>query len=153
MSRTWTSSLSISVIVIVFSEQVHPDSFIISFCVPYSGRIKHLDVVTLLRKISPPLGFGKLCPHRVACKVVVSTSHLLLTTIVGATIGFMWESSWPAPPIVSPSFYLCLRLRSKRVRFIQTKVFLAAPFLWYLLLPFLNYKTTIDLFTLLPTST
>lgn len=35
------------------------------------GRIKHLDVVTLLRKISPPLGFGKLCPHRVACKVIV----------------------------------------------------------------------------------
>jgi len=34
------------------------------------GRIKHLDVVTLLRKISPPLGFGKLCPHRVACKVL-----------------------------------------------------------------------------------
>lgn len=34
------------------------------------GRIKHLDVVTLLRKISPPLGFGKLCPHRVACKVM-----------------------------------------------------------------------------------
>ena len=26
-------------------------------------------MVTLLRKISPPLGFGKLCPHRVACKV------------------------------------------------------------------------------------
>ena len=38
------------------------------------GRIKHLDVVTLLRKISPPLGFGKLCPHRVACKVSVSIS-------------------------------------------------------------------------------
>ncbi|XP_011305277.1 muscle calcium channel subunit alpha-1 isoform X6 [Fopius arisanus] len=36
------------------------------------GRIKHLDVVTLLRKISPPLGFGKLCPHRVACKRLVS---------------------------------------------------------------------------------
>ena len=34
------------------------------------GRIKHVDVVTLLRKISPPLGFGKLCPHRVACKVL-----------------------------------------------------------------------------------
>jgi len=33
------------------------------------GRIKHLDVVALLRKITPPLGFGKLCPHRVACKV------------------------------------------------------------------------------------
>ncbi|XP_043594549.1 muscle calcium channel subunit alpha-1 isoform X10 [Bombus pyrosoma] len=36
------------------------------------GRIKHLDVVTLLRKISPPLGFGKLCPHRVACKRLVT---------------------------------------------------------------------------------
>ncbi|RWS16550.1 muscle calcium channel subunit alpha-1-like protein, partial [Dinothrombium tinctorium] len=36
------------------------------------GRIKHLDVVTLLRKISPPLGFGKLCPHRIACKKLVS---------------------------------------------------------------------------------
>lgn len=35
------------------------------------GRIKHVDVVTLLRKISPPLGFGKLCPHRVACKVLI----------------------------------------------------------------------------------
>ncbi|RNA12176.1 voltage-dependent calcium channel type D subunit alpha-1-like, partial [Brachionus plicatilis] len=54
------------------------------------GRLKHLDVVQLLRgkppplgfgslcphrvafKISPPLGFGKLCPHRVACKKLVS---------------------------------------------------------------------------------
>jgi voltage-dependent calcium channel L type alpha-1D len=36
------------------------------------GRIKHLDVVTLLRKISPPLGFGKLCPYRVACKKLVA---------------------------------------------------------------------------------
>ncbi|CAF4795931.1 unnamed protein product, partial [Rotaria sp. Silwood1] len=39
---------------------------------PLGGRIKHLDVITLLRKISPPLGFGKLCPHRVACKRLVS---------------------------------------------------------------------------------
>ena len=34
------------------------------------------------RKISPPLGFGKLCPHRVACKVGIhrktsSYLHLL----------------------------------------------------------------------------
>ncbi|XP_020280944.1 muscle calcium channel subunit alpha-1 isoform X8 [Pseudomyrmex gracilis] len=36
------------------------------------GRIKHLDVVALLRKISPPLGFGKLCPHRVACTKLVT---------------------------------------------------------------------------------
>lgn len=35
----------------------------------HSGRIKHIDVVTMLRRIQPPLGFGKLCPHRVACKV------------------------------------------------------------------------------------
>uniref|UniRef100_A0A8B9HHA7 Voltage-dependent L-type calcium channel subunit alpha-1C n=1 Tax=Astyanax mexicanus TaxID=7994 RepID=A0A8B9HHA7_ASTMX len=44
-------------------------------CVVYvnhRGRIKHLDVVTLLRRIQPPLGFGKLCPHRVACKRLVS---------------------------------------------------------------------------------
>ncbi|XP_055510708.1 voltage-dependent L-type calcium channel subunit alpha-1S-like isoform X2 [Leucoraja erinacea] len=36
------------------------------------GRIKHLDVVTLLRRIQPPLGFGKFCPHRVACKRLVA---------------------------------------------------------------------------------
>ncbi|XP_021105659.1 voltage-dependent L-type calcium channel subunit alpha-1F isoform X2 [Heterocephalus glaber] len=36
------------------------------------GRIKHLDVVALLRCIQPPLGFGKLCPHRVACKRLVA---------------------------------------------------------------------------------
>ena len=41
------------------------------------GRIKHVDVVTLLRKISPPLGFGKLCPHRVACKVTLT--HLYIS--------------------------------------------------------------------------
>ena len=33
------------------------------------GSIKHLDVIQLLRNITPPLGFGTLCPHRVACKV------------------------------------------------------------------------------------
>uniref|UniRef100_A0A671W340 Voltage-dependent L-type calcium channel subunit alpha n=1 Tax=Sparus aurata TaxID=8175 RepID=A0A671W340_SPAAU len=37
-----------------------------------SGRIKHIDVVTMLRRIQPPLGFGKLCPHRVACKRLVA---------------------------------------------------------------------------------
>lgn len=42
----------------------------------HRGRIKHLDVVTLLRRIQPPLGFGKLCPHRVACKVI--HVHLLI---------------------------------------------------------------------------
>ncbi|XP_016084368.1 voltage-dependent L-type calcium channel subunit alpha-1F [Sinocyclocheilus grahami] len=37
-----------------------------------TGRIKHLDVVTMLRRIQPPLGFGKLCPHRVACRRLVA---------------------------------------------------------------------------------
>ena len=43
----------------------------------FQGKIKHVDVVTLLRKISPPLGFGKLCPHRVACKRLVSMNMRL----------------------------------------------------------------------------
>ena len=42
---------------------------------PCRGRIKHLDVVTLLRRIQPPLGFGKFCPHRVACKVTSAASE------------------------------------------------------------------------------
>jgi voltage-dependent calcium channel L type alpha-1D len=33
------------------------------------GYIKHVDVLNLLRRINPPLGFGKLCPRRMACKV------------------------------------------------------------------------------------
>ncbi|XP_073723927.1 calcium channel, voltage-dependent, L type, alpha 1S subunit, b [Misgurnus anguillicaudatus] len=37
-----------------------------------TGRIKHLDVVTLLRRLQPPLGFGKFCPHRSACKRLIS---------------------------------------------------------------------------------
>ncbi|XP_014661450.1 PREDICTED: muscle calcium channel subunit alpha-1-like [Priapulus caudatus] len=41
------------------------------------GRIKHLDVVALLRKIQPPLGFGKLCPHRTACKKLVTMNMTL----------------------------------------------------------------------------
>lgn len=55
------------------------------------GRIKHLDVVTLLRKISPPLGFGKLCPHRVACKVIHAKDnipHQLPSTRVWKSLAF-----------------------------------------------------------------
>uniref|UniRef100_A0A8C4QLP1 Voltage-dependent L-type calcium channel subunit alpha n=1 Tax=Eptatretus burgeri TaxID=7764 RepID=A0A8C4QLP1_EPTBU len=36
------------------------------------GHIKHVDLVALLRHIQPPLGFGKLCPRRLACKKLVS---------------------------------------------------------------------------------
>lgn len=37
-----------------------------------TGRIRHDDVVNLLRKINPPLGFGRLCPRRRACKRLVA---------------------------------------------------------------------------------
>ena len=33
------------------------------------GCVKHVDIVILLKRIAPPLGFGKFCPHREACKV------------------------------------------------------------------------------------
>lgn len=52
LNRLWTASNLLS--------------SVLSTC---RGRIKHLDVVTLLRRIPPPLGFGKFCPHRIACKV------------------------------------------------------------------------------------
>ena len=56
------------------------------------GRIKHVDVVTLLRKISPPLGFGKLCPHRVACKVD-SRCSLVLSSPISLIIALSEVSS------------------------------------------------------------
>lgn len=31
--------------------------------------MKHVDIVSMLKRIQPPLGFGKCCPHREACKV------------------------------------------------------------------------------------
>lgn len=34
-----------------------------------SGRIHYKEMYKVVRTISPPLGFGKNCPHRVACKV------------------------------------------------------------------------------------
>ncbi|KAG7282841.1 hypothetical protein CRUP_012231 [Coryphaenoides rupestris] len=34
------------------------------------GRIHYKDMYSLLRVIDPPLGLGKKCPHRVACKAL-----------------------------------------------------------------------------------
>ena len=31
--------------------------------------MKHIDIVSMLKRIGIPLGFGKCCPHREACKV------------------------------------------------------------------------------------
>ena len=45
------------------------------------GCVKHLDIVILLKRIAPPLGFGKFCPHREACKVTtyrLSQGYFLL---------------------------------------------------------------------------
>lgn len=69
-------------------------------CVVVRGRIKHLDVVTLLRRIQPPLGFGKLCPHRVACKVGF---HNLTTHERLSGCGECWEntSTFNTPPSAS----------------------------------------------------
>ena len=67
----------------------------------FSGRIKHLDVVHLLRKILPPLGFGKLCPHRIACKVLVlSIEHLFS----GHPTRFSWPNSTLLRTAVSNRF-------------------------------------------------
>lgn len=61
------------------------------------GRIKHLDVVALLRRIQPPLGFGKLCPHRVACKVTSAAHVDVIRSVV---------SNRPSRSTSTPS-YLC----------------------------------------------
>ena len=48
---------------------------------PHTYSLASIDTCTTIylqvftpcpRKISPPLGFGKLCPHRVACKRLVA---------------------------------------------------------------------------------
>uniref|UniRef100_UPI00358FC450 voltage-dependent L-type calcium channel subunit alpha-1D-like isoform X2 n=1 Tax=Myxine glutinosa TaxID=7769 RepID=UPI00358FC450 len=53
------------------------------------GRIRHVDVLELLRRIQPPLGFGKLCPFRVACKHLVAMNMPLQsdgTVLFNATL-------------------------------------------------------------------
>ncbi|KAL5266763.1 hypothetical protein ACHWQZ_G003966 [Mnemiopsis leidyi] len=43
-----------------------------------SGRIKHEDVIKLLKRISPPLGLGKKCPDRVAYMRMIGMNMPLL---------------------------------------------------------------------------
>lgn len=55
-------------------------------CVLSSGRIHYKEMYKVVRTISPPLGFGKNCPHRVACKVwflppTVSPTHCALSSV------------------------------------------------------------------------
>ncbi|XP_066912648.1 muscle calcium channel subunit alpha-1-like [Clytia hemisphaerica] len=42
-----------------------------------TGRMKHVDIVSMLKRIQPPLGFGKCCPHREACKRLVSMNMIM----------------------------------------------------------------------------
>ncbi|CAG03930.1 unnamed protein product, partial [Tetraodon nigroviridis] len=74
-----------------------------------TGRIKHIDVVTMLRRIQPPLGFGKLCPHRVACKRLVDmnvplhpdgtvTFNATLFALVRTSLKIKTEGLTPPPP-------------------------------------------------------
>ncbi|XP_076801184.1 voltage-dependent L-type calcium channel subunit alpha-1D-like isoform X4 [Clavelina lepadiformis] len=53
----------------------HLDAFITAWAEQdpeATGRLKHLNVVNMLRRIQPPLGFGKLCPQRMACRRLVT---------------------------------------------------------------------------------
>ena len=43
----------------------------ICFLSPRRGRVKHVDIVTMLKRIEPPLGFGEFCPQRDACRVSI----------------------------------------------------------------------------------
>lgn len=52
----------------------------------FSGRIHYKDMYSLLRVIDPPLGLGKKCPHRVACKVwLISQQNLRITPATQAS--------------------------------------------------------------------
>lgn len=51
-----------------------------------SGRIHYKDMYSLLRVIDPPLGLGKKCPHRVACKVWLPFKRNLSTTLASHSI-------------------------------------------------------------------
>lgn len=51
-----------------------------------SGRIHYKDMYSLLRVIDPPLGLGKKCPHRVACKVWLPFKQNLSSTLASHSI-------------------------------------------------------------------
>ncbi len=96
-------------------------------CVFSRGRIKHLDVVALLRRIQPPLGFGKLCPHRVACKVQTHKIHLICSSSISFSLAISlylfvrgwlpWTCPWtvmvrwPSTPPCSPWSELLWKLK------------------------------------------
>lgn len=68
-----------------------------------SGRIHYKEMYKVVRTISPPLGFGKNCPHRVACKVWFPHVNNPLCLF---PVGSFLTSSYP---FFSPSLASCHR--------------------------------------------
>lgn len=67
-----------------------------------SGRIHYKEMYKVVRTISPPLGFGKNCPHRVACKVWFPHVNTPLPLP-----SFMWDTTWlpPIPPFPPVTYF------------------------------------------------
>ena len=77
-----------------------------------SGRIHYKEMYKVVRTISPPLGFGKNCPHRVACKVCpllmspdASSAHFP----VGPFLPVFLLSVLLPPPLFLPSYHHPIR--------------------------------------------
>ena len=73
-----------------------------------SGRIKHEDVIKLLKRISPPLGLGKKCPDRVAYMVSFSDKvHFCYFNAKNALFGSDLSESflWKRPLILDNHFH------------------------------------------------
>ena len=72
-----------------------------------SGRIHYKEMYKVVRTISPPLGFGKNCPHRVACKVCPTkfSCHQMPPLFPMGTLFFLSLPSYPfsfVPPLFLP---------------------------------------------------
>lgn len=83
-----------------------------------SGKLHYKEMYKVVRTISPPLGFGKNCPYRVACKVWLThkkttplplspplllsfptpsldnTPHPLLVSVIYSSATFHWVKDW-----------------------------------------------------------
>lgn len=83
-----------------------------------SGRVHYKEMYKVVRTISPPLGFGKNCPHRVACKVwfpqcqQIPPSHPLCLFRVGSFL----TSSYPSFPSLHRLSPPCLTFRGVLAR-------------------------------------
>lgn len=76
-----SSSLDVSLFYVCVCDYFLPPLY--SSC---SGRIHYKDMYSLLRVIDPPLGLGKKCPHRVACKVWLLFEQNFPTTLASHSI-------------------------------------------------------------------